>query len=56
MRVWVRAEELEVEISDKQQRFSPDVLADWCNRANDLMVSQRACTVSLEGLEDSEPT
>lgn len=53
MRVWLRVEEIEVEISDKAQHFSPDVLLDWCHQANDLMVSQRACTLSLEGIEDS---
>lgn len=48
MRVWLSADEIVVEISDKDQRYSPDVLLDWCHQASDLMTTQRACTLALE--------
>lgn len=48
MKLWLQADDIEVEISDKRLAYSPDVLEDWCHRANELMVQQRAATVALD--------
>lgn len=46
MRLYLAVDGIEVEVEDKE-RYSPDLLDDWCNRAAKLMQEQRVLTVCL---------
>lgn len=56
MKVWVTVEDIDVEISDKEQRYQPDILEDWCHRAAELVIQQRTATALLEPTHPDPPS
>lgn len=47
MRLALTCDEIVVEVRDDKERYSPDVLDDWCTRVGRLMQEQRALTICL---------
>lgn len=56
MKLWIRADDVEVELQDGARgSYSPDLLDDWCNRLSKLIQEQRALTVCLNQAEPHVP-